>query len=336
MLFRYKKFIIFFSASCFLGLMLVAAGIAYWFQRPQNNSETIVLIGKGTPFSQITTYLSDQKVLNFPFIFKIMLLSTGEWRKLKAGEYFIPAHVTPSQLLHIMKSGNVILHPITLIEGETSHHLTQKLIEDPRFQGTCTVPREGSMLPETYHFPRGTERQVILNHMQQEMIRVVDQLWAQRPRDFPLENSEELVILASIVEKETSLDREKPVVAAVFLNRLKTNMMLQADPTIVYALTKGEYSLGRHLTLQDLACESPYNTYRCYGLPPTPIVNPGRQALKAVIYPRNVPYLYFVADGTGGHVFATTLEEHQQNHAKWRKIRDGKKENPFEKYYKCH
>lgn len=326
MFFKYKKAIILSSAVALLSLSLFTAGGAYWFKRPQNNEQTVVLIKKGSSLSQIGAHLFEEKVLDFPLLFKTILLCTGEWRGLKAGEYFIPPHVTPAQLIHILKSGNVILHPITLIEGETSHHLTQKLLKDPRFQGICAIPPEGSLLPETYHFPRGTERQKIISHMQKALKLVVNKLWSEHSPNCPLQTPEELVTLASIVEKETALSRERPVVAAVFLNRLKAHMMLQADPTILYALTKGVEPLKRELSLDDLKFESAYNTYLYEGLPPTPIANPGYLSLKAVIHPMDVPYLYFVADGTGGHVFATTLEEHQQNHGTWRKIRDEKQE----------
>jgi UPF0755 protein len=299
---------------------------AYWFQRPQNNSETVVLIEKRSSLSQIASRLSEHQVLDFPLLFKAFLYGSAEWSALKAGEYLIPAHVTPAQLMTILKSGNVILHPVTLIEGETSRHLTQRLLNDPRFQGVCAIPPEGSLLPETYHFPRGTERQVILNRMQKAMQTVMSQLWSARPQDFPLKTPEELVTLASIVEKETALPRERPVVAAVFLNRLKIEMPLQADPTVLYAIiTKGIDLCGRDLSLEDLKVDSPHNTYVYTGLPPSPIANPGISCLKAILHPADVPYLYFVADGTGGHVFATTLEEHQCNHEAWRRIRENKK-----------
>lgn len=325
MFYKYKKTIILFCTLTFLSLSLCTVGTVYWFKRPQNNEQTVVLIEKGASLSQITSRLVEDEVLGFPFLFKMILLCTGEWRGLKAGEYFIPPHVTPAQLIHILKSGDVILHPVTLIEGETSHHLTQKLLKDPRFQGICAIPSEGSLLPETYHFPRGTERQKIISHMQKAMKSVVGKLWGERSPDCPLQTPEELVTLASIVEKETALSRERPMVAAVFLNRLKTHMILQADPTILYALTKGVEPLKREMSLEDLKFESPYNTYLYEGLPPTPIANPGYLSLRAVIHPMDVSYLYFVADGSGGHVFATTLEEHQQNHEAWRKIRDEKR-----------
>lgn len=321
MSFKYKKPIILVLALLLLSLNLFIAGAAYWLHHPQKNQQQIVFIEKRSSLSHIASRLVKDEVLGFPLLFKAYLLGTGEWRELKAGEYLVPSHVTPAQLIQILKSGEVILHPVIVIEGETSYHLTQKLLKDARFSGPCIVPQEGSLLPETYHFPRDTERKVIITHMQKAMKKAVAKVWAERSEECVLKTPQEMVTLASIVEKETALAKERPVVAAVFLNRLKANMMLQADPTVLYAHTQGLEQKGRALILRDLKIESPFNTYFVTGLPPTPIANPGISSLRAVVHPLEVPYLYFVADGTGGHVFSTTLEEHRLNHEKWRKIR---------------
>lgn len=317
-----------FISYLFLGILaislILSIGIGYWFQHPQKNKSAIVLIEKGASLSQITSLLSQDQVLDFPFLFKGIVYGSGSWRYLKAGEYLIPPSVTPAQLIQILVSGDVILHPFTLIEGETSYHFTRKLLEDSRFQGVCEVPPEGSLLPETYSFPRGTERQQIVVHMQKAMKAALAKVWAQRSQDNLFQSPEDLLTLASIVEKETALSQERPLVAAVFLNRLKQGMPLQADPTILYALTNGKGDLGRDLSRHDLQVESAYNTYLRRGLPPSPITNPSLASLKAVMRPASVSYLYFVADGSGGHVFSTTLEEHQKNHAAWRKVRDKK------------
>jgi len=320
-----KKILITLSIALFASILFLFIGISFWFQHPQNNQNTVVLIQKGSSLSQISTTLSNQGVLDFPYIFKAILYSTAGWRDLKAGEYLIPANVTPARLIHILKSGDVVLHPLTVIEGETSYAFTQKLLKDERFQGTCEAPLEGSLLPETYHFPRGTERKVITARLEKEMKKALAEVWSTRKPDHALKSPEELLVLASIVEKETRLAKELPVVAAVFLNRLKQGMPLQADPTVLYGITKGKDEGKYELTLEDLKFESPHNTYLNNGLPPSPIANPGLATLKAVAAPADVNFLYFVADGSGGHVFATTLEEHQKNHAAWRKIREGKK-----------
>lgn len=308
-------------ATLSIALTLLAGGVAYWFQHPLKNKSTVVLIEKGASLSRISSLLQQQNVLNYSILFKGILYGTGDWRHLKAGEYLIPPSVTPAQLIRILKSGNVVLHPVTLIEGETSYHFAQKLSKDTRFQGICDVPAEGSLLPETYHFPRHTDRQKIITLMQTAMKQALARVWKERSQTHGLQSPEDLLVLSSVVERETALPQERPYIAAVFLNRLNQGMLLQADPTVIYGLSQGKGELNRELTLQDLQTESPYNTYLNSGLPPTPISNPSLASLKAVAHPEDVSYLYFVADGSGGHVFATTLEEHQKNHAEWRKIR---------------
>ncbi|MBY0291709.1 MAG: endolytic transglycosylase MltG [Alphaproteobacteria bacterium] len=319
-----KKIILSLLAILIVVLGFLVAGAAYWYQCPQKNVKTVVIIEKGSSLSQITSTLTQHHILDFPLLFKGILLGTGQWRDLKAGEYLIPPSVTPAQVLYILISGNVILHPITLIEGETSHHLVQKLRENPYFQGVCDVPPEGSLLPETYHFPRGTSCQKIVIRMQKAMEEAIATIWSTRSKDHPLRSPKDLLILASIVEKETSFPQERPLVAAVFLNRLQQGMPLQADPTVIYAFTQGKGELGRDLSRQDLSVDSPYNTYRNLSLPPSPIANPGIASLKAAANPADVSYIYFVANGSGGHIFATTLQEHQKNHTEWRRIREKK------------
>lgn len=316
-----KKYSLFFLIFLFMSVISLCISFGYWFKTPQNNQTTVVDIPKGSSVSQITHLLSQQKVLSFPLFFKGFLYISMQWKHLKAGEYFIPAHVTPAQLIHILKSGNVILHPITVIEGETNHQVVQKLMNNPLFTGECLLPQEGSLLPETYSFPKGKSRQKIIDHLQNSMSNALGSLWAQRPKNHPLTSLQELVILASIVEKETALPQERPLIAAVFLNRLKLGMRLQADPTVIYGVSQSNPQDLKYLTRDHLKLETPYNTYLFKGLPPTPIANPSLDSLKAVLHPASVSYLYFVADGTGGHVFATNLKDHQKNHALWRKKR---------------
>lgn len=313
----------------FIALFIVLPSIipvylTYWMQHPQNNEKTTILIEKGASLSQIAQTLHQYEVLDSPLLFKSIAYATGVSQKLKAGEYLIPPSITPAQLIHILKSGEVILHSVTLIEGETSHRLVEKIASNVHFQGACETPEEGTLLPETYHFPHGTECYIILSRMKKAMNHALEMAWAGRCDNHPLGSSQELLVLASIIEKETSKAPEKPLVAAVFLNRLKQGMPLQADPTVIYALTNGREGLGRALFRGDLKFESPYNTYLYRGLPPTPIANPSLSSLKAAAHPANVAYLYFVADGSGGHAFSETLGNHQKHHANWRKIRDKK------------
>jgi UPF0755 protein len=184
-------------------------------------------------------------------------------------------------------------------------------------------PGEGELLPETYMFARGTTRTEIIERMRSDMAALLAELWESRQEGLPLESPEEALILASIIEKETAVPDEYGLVAGVFVNRLRRGMLLQTDPTVIYAITRGEGPLGRQLLRRDLEVDDPYNTYRYPGLPPGPIANPGRGALEAALDPAETDYLYFVADGTGGHAFARTLDEHNRNAARWRRIRDG-------------
>lgn len=310
----------------FFGICLIALPcvFTYWMQHPQKNPQTIVMIQKGESLAKISSLFKQHGVIDYPLLFKGLVVVSGDARNLKAGEYLIPPSITPLQLIHILTKGEVILHPVTLIEGETVNHLIQRLLKDDRFEGLCDVPHEGSLLPNTYHFPRNAKREDILKTMKSAMNKTLNNLWPHRSKDSPLKTPEEALILASIVEKETALAQERPLVAAVFLNRLKQEMPLQADPTVIYALTEGLKDLERDLTREDLTIDHPFNTYIHKGLPPLPIANPGLASLKAVLNPAPVSYLYFVADGAGGHVFSDSYPEHKKNHATWRKVRSSK------------
>jgi UPF0755 protein len=316
-----KKIVLALILGIITTLIILSVAVAFWYQKALKNESTVVLIEKGASLSSIATTLADKQVLSCPTLFKAIVLGSLSWRDLKAGEYLIPAHATPAQLIYILKSGDVILHPVTLIEGETSYSFTQKLMSDDRFIGSIDVPAEGSLLPETYHFARGTERKTIIARAKRASEEALNKVWTNRSTECPLKSPQEVVILASIVEKETCLPKERPIVAAVFINRLATGMPLQADPSVLYAISLGKETREKELSLDDLRIESPFNTYINMGLPPSPISNPGLASLRAVTAPAKVPYLYFVADGSGGHVFATSLDEHQKNHERWRKIK---------------
>ena len=222
------------------------------------------------------------------------------------------------KLADILASGKVYLRKITFAEGLTSREIADILYQNEILEGDFELPPEGSFLPETYTFSRGDTRQSIINQGVAAMNKVLEQAWQEKDADLPLKNKEEMLILASIVEKETGVAAERPQVASVFVNRLKKGMLLQTDPTVIYALTLGKSDLGRDLRSKDLSVDSPYNTYKYAGLPPTPICSPGKAAIMAVAHPDKTPYLYFVASGTGGHNFARTLQEHNVNVRKWR------------------
>jgi UPF0755 protein len=245
----------------------------------------------------------------------------GSAHDLKAGEFAFPAAVSMRGALEILDRGETVARWLTVAEGLTSSEVVALVAAAEGLSGEPgPVPLEGSLLPETYHYSRDDDRAALIGRMQSDMQAVLAELWPKRAEGLPIKTPEEAVILASIVEKETGVAEERPLVASVFVNRLKRGMRLQSDPTVVYGITLGKAPLGRQLIFRDLDTPTPYNTYTNGGLPPGPIANPGRAALEAVLNPAETRYLYFVADGTGGHAFAKTLQEHNNNVAKWRKI----------------
>jgi UPF0755 protein len=229
--------------------------------------------------------------------------------------------VTLGEVIATLLDGKVVQHALTLPEGLTSEQTIQRLLEADMLSGNIReVPREGSLLPETYKVVRGTPREQVIQRMQQAQRRVVQEVWERRMADLPLRTPDQLVTLASIIEKETGRPEERTRVAAVFINRLKQRMRLQSDPTIIYGLVGGKGTLGRPILKSEIEQPTPYNTYMIDGLPPGPIANPGRASLEAAANPARTKELYFVSDGAGGHVFAETLEQHQRNVAKLRSI----------------
>lgn len=240
---------------------------------------------------------------------------------LKAGEYAFEPAVSVRQVLDTLISGRGVLLKLTIPEGLTAQQIVDRLKAEPGLTGdVATVPPEGSLLPDTYRFARGTARQEIIDRMRAEHAKVLDAVWTGRKEGLPIAAPEDAVILASIIEKETGKVGERPRVAAVFVNRLRKGMRLQSDPTIVYGLVGGQGALGRPITRTDIESKTPYNTYQINGLPPGPICNPGRAALAAAVAPAATQDLFFVADGTGGHVFTSTLKDHNAAVANWRRV----------------
>ena len=312
--------------------VLVAGAVLYWgkgeFEKPGPlRQEKVVTIPADSGLVRIADILESEGVLENPYdmlghyIFVGGVRAYRQQGRLKAGEYAFPAGVSMRGVMNMLVSGKAIMHQITFPEGLTSQQIVDRLKQSEFLTGPIpAVPAEGTLLPETYSFTRGASRSQILEQMKTAHAKTLDEIWTGRNRDLPFSDPKELVTLASIVEKETGKADERPHVASVFLNRLQHNMRLQSDPTIIYGLVGGAGTLGRPITRADIDKQTPYNTYHVNGLPPGPIANPGRAALEAVANPSNTKDLYFVADGTGGHVFAASLAEHNRNVAKWRKV----------------
>jgi UPF0755 protein len=314
-----------------LGGAVVAGAVAYWSYQDfrasgPSTAETTVVIERGASVRAIAQQLQDQGVIRNGQVFALAVRFLADGDSLKAGEYRFPAAISAEQAMRMMIEGTVIEYRVTVAEGLTSAQVLAVVAAAPDLAGEAPaeIPAEGSLLPETYAFTRGDTRADIVARMAEAMDKTMAELWPKRAKDLPIATPEEAIILASIVEKETGLAAERPRVAAVFVNRLRLGMPLQSDPTIIYFLTGGKGPLDRSLTYADLDKPDPYNTYLNPGLPPGPIANPGRAAIEAVLNPPDTKDLYFVADGTGGHAFAETLEQHNKNVANWRKIQEKK------------
>jgi len=277
-------------------------------------------IEKGLGASEIAAKLKEAGVIASAEAFSTAVYFTGSRSRLKAGEYEFPAAANMRDVLNLLVSGKSVVYKVGIPEGWTSAMAIDRIRGNPALAGDVTTPPEGAIMPDTYVFKRGMTRLELIDEMLAAQTRLLDEIWAKRRSGLAIRTKEEAVILASIVEKETGIAGERPLIASVFLNRLAKGMRLQSDPTIIYGIVGGKGKLGRPLTKADITTPTPYNTYTFKGLPPGPIANPGRAALEAVINPQQTAYLYFVADGTGGHAFATTLEEHRRNVAKWRDI----------------
>ena len=283
--------------------------------------EVVVLVPRDATLSDTTRLLKLNGAIDSEFLFRVGARYRREDRLLKHGEYRIPAGASMAEILALLVSGRSIQHKLTVAEGLTSHQIVKIVAANELLVGEVDgVPPEGSLAPDTYFIQRNQTRSDVLKRMAESQVAVLAEAWEKRASDLPLSSPEEVLILASIVEKETGIAEERGRVASVFVNRLKRGMRLQSDPTVVYGVTEGKGPLGRGLRRSELDSVTPYNTYQIDGLPPTPIAAPGCDAIAAVVNPDETDFLYFVADGTGGHVFATTFQEHNRNVAKWRRL----------------
>ncbi|WP_315704207.1 MULTISPECIES: endolytic transglycosylase MltG [unclassified Bradyrhizobium] len=305
---------------------MIGAGAVYYYGRQiieapgPLQEDKIVNIPARAGKRDIADVLTREGVIDVnPWVFIGSVFALKASSDLKPGEYAFQKNASLRDVIGVIVEGKVVQHSVTIPEGLTSEQIVARLSDSDIFSGGVReIPREGTLLPETYKFPRGTSRDQVIQRMQQAQKRVLAEIWERRSPDLPIKTPEQLVTLASIVEKETGKPDERSRVAAVFVNRLKQRIKLQSDPTIIYGLVGGKGTLGRPIKRSEITQPSPYNTYVIEGLPPGPISNPGRASLEAAANPARTRDLYFVADGSGGHAFTETYDLHQKNVARLR------------------
>jgi UPF0755 protein len=308
-------------------LAVVIGGGVFWGKQKLDEpgplqEDKVVNIPRGLGARDIAELLTREGVIREPWVFvggTAALKLRGE--ELKFGEYQFSKGASARDVAQTMIDGKVVQHQITVAEGLTSEQIVARLLESQLLTGTLKeIPREGTLLPESYRFTRGTSREEIVKRMQAAQRKVLQEAWDRRISDLPVKTPDQLLVLASIIEKETGKPEERTRVAAVFVNRLKQRMKLQSDPTIIYGLVGGKGSLGRGILKSEISQPTPYNTYVIEGLPPGPIANPGRASIEAAANPARTKELFFVADGTGGHTFSETYDQHQKGVSKLRGI----------------
>jgi UPF0755 protein len=325
-----------FTVAVALVALAGAVTIALWTQLQQYlgdpgpaDQPVTVVLERGSGTAAIADQLDRAGVIDHPWMFRIALRVLDRDRDLQAGEYAFPAKVTPRGVIGMLSEGETVARRVTIAEGLTVREIFGILERAEGLTGDLPeVPPEGSLLPETYFYAFGDSRRDIVRRMRQAMDETITELWPQRAPGLPFSSPDDALVLASIVGEETAVAGELSEVASVFVNRLERGMRLQSDPTVIYGLTGGDGPLERELTRKDWEHDSRYNTYQIHGLPPTPIANPGRATIAAVLAPAETDYLYFVADGSGGHAFARTLDEHNRNVVTWRRIKNGIQPRP--------
>jgi UPF0755 protein len=313
-------------ASILLVILGVAGAAVLYakitFEAPGPLAEDrIFMVNRGMSTPAIAEGLKEAGIISDENVFLAVAYTTRNHRRMKAGEYLFPKNASMADVMALIVSGKELVYKVSVPEGWTVWQVVERVSAHESLAGEIgEAPPEGSILPDTYLFRRGMTREGLIGEMRKAQEKLLDELWAERAPDLPLKTPEDALILASIVEKETAVPTERPLIAAVFLNRLRAGMRLQSDPTIIYGITRGKSKLERPILKSDIETVTPFNTYRIAGLPPTPIANPGRESIVAVLNPIESKALYFVADGTGGHVFAETLEDHRKNVRKWRVV----------------
>ena len=315
------------NALTILILAIAALGVlVMWgkgeFSKPGPLAEAVIgPVEPGDGLAKVTKRLVEAGAIKNETVFRLGARYTKVANNLKFGEYEIPPEASMQDILAVITSGRGVSYAVTVVEGWTSWQVVEKLKTVELLTGEIAeIPPEGSLAPNTYSYNRGESRQALIDKMLAAQVDILEEAWLNRDPETPLKSREEALILASIVEKETGLADERPLVASVFVNRLERGMRLQTDPTVIYGLTEGKGSLGRGLRRSELDKATPFNTYIIEGLPPTPIANPGKAAILATLNPDTSDFIFFVADGTGGHAFAKTLAEHNRNVRAWRAI----------------
>lgn len=308
-----------------VGALAIAAavgwGIKYYNAPGETESPITVIIPKGTGVEQTALLLHESGVIAHPYAFAATAFLLNQSHQFKAGEYEFPAQASPKYVLSSLVEGKTVIHKLTVPEGLSTAQVLALVQTEEKLSGEVPADvQEGELLPETYYFSRDDDRAAIIARMKRDMRSTLMSLWETRQPDLPFRTPQEALALASIVEKETAIESEYTTVASVYINRLRIGMPLQADPTVIYAITQGKETLDRPLKYSDLRMESPYNTYVVNGLPPGPIANPGKKALAAALAPAQTDYLFFVADGKGGHNFSSNLSQHNAFVADFRKV----------------
>jgi UPF0755 protein len=308
------------TTAALIALAVAVWAVLGWFSPGPLKQEYEFAVPEGSSLSSVAELLEKQGAIGSATNFRLRARLFGSDAPIKAGEFILPKGASSSRILSILQGTEVVRRLITIPEGMPSIMVYERLMANPQLSGDIEVPAEGSVLPDSYDFKPGESRQAVLARMQAAMLRTVKQLWAKRALDLVVQTPRQAVILASIVEKETGKPSERRMVAGLYSNRLRQGMRLQADPTIIYPITRGK-PLGRRILQSEIRAVNDYNTYSMVGLPQGPITNPGRESIAAVLNPASTDALYMVADGSGGHVFASTLDEHNANVAKWFAIR---------------
>jgi len=317
--------------GCLIAAVLLAGLLAVgwvgwgWYGASEIDEEAAFIVPAGASLSSVANKLEEEGLVASSDGFLLRAKILGSSDPIKAGEFLLPVGASASTILSTLQGSDVVRRFVTIPEGLPSVLVHERLMAEPLLTGEIEVPAEGSVLPESYAFERGESRQAVLDRMQQAMTRALAEAWEKRGPDIAVATPREALILAGIVEKETGVHEERRMVAGLYSNRLKQGIMLQADPTIIYPLTQGR-PLGRRIRQSEIEAVNDYNTYSMLGLPKAPITNPGLASIEAVLNPAQTSALYMVADGSGGHAFANTLDEHNANVEKWYALRRAKGE----------